>query len=234
MSYQGVRSRTATIVLVVALTAFAPLGASAEPAAPGARPTTTQAAIGRNERLLAVAEGFEALTETAFSAAFERLKTAHDAASSDVTVVNAELSSDDQRRLEVLHGAIRNALRDKDRSALALAAVESYRVLVSAQNARAVVPVEVSLLDYAGFKLEALARADVVRWDEMARALEYANSQWATLSPRVSSKGLSGAFEATLAGMKRAIREKNTLAASIASTDELALVDVLEEHFLKP
>jgi hypothetical protein len=225
--------RTATTILFAALIAFAPINHSAEAAVPVARPTSTHAAVGRNERLLAVAEGFEALTETAFAQEFERLNAAHEAAARDVAIVNAILSVEDRRRLETLHGTIRNALRKQDRSALALAAVESYRVLVSAQDAGAAVPVEVSLLDYAGFKLEALARADVVRWDEMARALAYADSQWTALSPRVLSKGLAGAFESTLAGMKRAIQEKNTLAASVASADELALVDLWEEHFSK-
>ena len=59
----------------------------------------------------------------------------------------------------------------------------------------------------------------------------YARETWARISPRVTARGLSGAFESALSGMETAVAQKNAVAAGIAVSNELALVDALEEHF---
>jgi hypothetical protein len=94
--------------------------------------------------------------------------------------------------------------------------------------------VEVSLLDYAGFKYDAFAKARPADWTQMANVVTYARDTWARLAPRVSSKGLRGAFESSLSGMDTAVREQNEVAARVAVSDQLALVDALEEQFTSP
>ncbi|MEO8519766.1 MAG: hypothetical protein ABI603_00300 [Acidobacteriota bacterium] len=185
----------------------------------------------RNARLLGAAEGYETLTETAFDAPFAELGATLATARKQAADVRTLLSPDAAGRLDALAAEIDGALQRQDRRATAIAAVESYRALVSAQDASALVPVEVSLLDYAGFKYDAFVKARPPDWDQMANVVAYARDTWARLAPRVAAKGLRGAFESTLSGMDTAVREKNELAARLAVSDQLALVDALEEHF---
>lgn len=197
--------------------------ATAAPASP--------AASDRNVRLLAAAEGYETLTETAFDKPFPELAATLTAARQKASDARALLAPDQAARLDSLGAGIDTALRDQNRSAIAIAAVETYRVLVSAQDSSAQVPVEVSLLDYAGFKYDANAKSRPVDWNQMAADVAYARETWARISPRVTAKGLSGAFDSALSGMETAVAQKNGVAAGIAVSNELALVDALEEHF---
>ena len=141
------------------------------------------------------------------------------------------LAPDQAARLDTLGAGIDTAMRDQNRSALAIAAVETYRVLVSAQDASAQVPVEVSLLDYAGFRYDANAKSKPINWGRMTADVVFARETWTRISPRVTAKGLSGAFDSALSGMETAVAQKNAVAAGIAVSNELALVDALEEHF---
>ena len=102
---------------------------------------------------------------------------------------------------------------------------------MSAQDASPQVPVEVSLLDYAGFRYDANSKSRPVNWDQMTADAAYARETWTRISPRVTARGLSGAFDSALSGMETAVAQKNAVAAGIAVSNELALVDALEEHF---
>lgn len=219
----------AIAILAATLTAC---NQQADKASPAATATPASPAVSnRNVRLLAAAEGYETLTETAFDKPFPELAASLTAARQKASDARALLAPDQAARLDSLGAGIDTALRDQNRTALAIAAVETYRVLVSAQDASAQVPVEVSLLDYAGFRYDANAKSRPVNWDQMARDVTYARETWARISPRVTAKGLSGAFDSALSGMETAVREKNEVAARIAVSNELALVDALEEHF---
>ncbi len=198
---------------------------------PATATAASPAVSDRNVRLLAAAEGYETLTETAFDKTLPELAASLTAARQKVSEARALLAPDQAARLDTLAAEIDAALRDQNRSAFAIAAVETYRVLVSAQDASAQVPVEVSLLDYAGFKYDANAKSRPINWDQMTADVAYARETWARISPRVTAKGLSGAFDSALSGMETAVAQKNAVAAGIAVSNELALVDALEEHF---
>lgn len=221
---------------VAAIAVVAGTLAACNPQTDKANPPTTAtasspAASDRNVRLLAAAEDYETLTETAFDKTFPELAASSTAARQKASEARASLAPDQAGRLDTLGAAIDAALRDQNRSALAIAAVETYRVLVSAQDASAQVPVEVSLLDYAGFRYDANAKSRPADWDQMAGDVAFARETWARISPRVTAKGLSGAFDSALSGMETAVAQKNAVAAGIAVSNELALVDALEEHF---
>lgn len=187
------------------------------------------AAASPNQTLRLAAEPFEALTEQAFTADWAAIdKLVADARAAVArAAAGGEMASRGQQRL----AAIQTARTAQDRVQLALAAVEGYRELIEAQDpATASPPIAVSLLDYAGFRYDALAQAPTVDWEEMARSVSFARAQWRSLAPHVSSKAMPGVVDQALAGMASAVERKDAAFARSAAATELALVDLLEEQ----
>jgi hypothetical protein len=230
---------TVSLARAAAVLVLASSIAGCKPPAPDAAPDAAAAVAGRggsaqsdrNTRLLDAAGGFETLTETALTQPFTALTATRQAAVDRAATVRSLLTAEQTTRLDALADALDAALAGQDRTATAIAAVETYRVLVSAQDGTAKVPVDVSLLDYAGFKYDTIVQAQPIDWTGMATDVGYAREVWTRLSPDVSSQALVGAFESSLAGMETAVRERNPVAARVAVSTELALVDALEEHF---
>ena len=136
-----------------AQTLATPAGAAAGPARQ--RPAPANAA--KADPLAGGAEIFENLTESAptidaagFKNSLSGFETLHPA-------IARHLSSARKQHLDRLVGAVRDAWRKGDRASVALQSIEAYRLLQEAIDHRAQpVPVKVPLLDYAGFKLNAL------------------------------------------------------------------------------
>lgn len=186
-------------------------------------------AASANQPLRSAAEPFEALTEQAFTADW----TAIDKLIADArtAVARGVLSGDKARLMEQRLAAISSAREAQDRVKLALESVEGYRELVEAQDsATADPPIAVSLLDYAGFRYDALAQAPNVDWQEMSRSVEFARNQWQSLAPKVSSKAMPGVVDQSLSAMAMAVERKDIAFARSAAANELALVDLLEEQ----
>jgi hypothetical protein len=154
-------------------------------------------------------------------------KSARDEAARIVDI----LAPADADRLDALDEEIARAVTSGARPDIALGAVESYKVLVSAQGETAVVPREVSLLDYAGFRYDALAKATPPRWSEMASTAAYADEVWAKVASSVSDAALAARFDAALAAMHEAVDRQDVDAAQSSVQSELALVDELEVDF---
>lgn len=217
-------------VVVATLVGVAPLAACQQrqataPAAPAEAPSKTGA-----EAPLAASEYFETLTETAFTAPPEQLDAAiaqaRTAAERDRKTLPAPVVAElDQRLTQIADLRARMARAD-----LALASVEAYRLLVSAQPAGPV-PVEVSLLDYAGFRYDADLKAQPPRWDDAVQAADFAAKQWARISPRVTNADLRDRFSAALTEMAAAAKARDPGPASEVVTRELDMVDQLETYF---
>lgn len=184
-----------------------------------------------NQSLRAAAEPFEAVTEQAFNARWDRLDNL--IAEADAAVRNARphLSGAAAAKVDRQLAAIRAARAAQDRTGIALAAIESYRAMVEAQEPdMASPPVAVSLLDYAGFRYDALAQARSPDWPEMLRLTEFARQQWQQLAPKVQSRALPGVMESALGAMTSAAERKDVASARQSAAVELALVDLLEEQ----
>ena len=122
--------------------------------------------------------------------------------------------------------------RQKDeRADIALSSIEIYRLIVSAVPGDAPVPVEVSLLDYAGFRYQANLKSSPVRWADMAEAVRFARVQWSKVAPRVTAPNLAAKFEKTLSDMERAAQAQQQETAAAAVVTELDSVDLLEGYF---
>ena len=183
--------------------------------------------------ILAAAEPFEKLTETAFSAKPDVLDVTIGEVNDAAKSVHGSLTGNTSPQLDERLAAITAARRSNDRADLAIAAVEGYRVLVSSVSSSAKVPTAVNLLDYAGFRFDADLKARPTRWADTAQAATFAGKQWASISSRVTDTALRARVEQTVAEMSAASKARNAPAATAAVKLELTLVDDLETFFNK-
>ena len=237
MSRKAINLST-TAMLALALAACGQPGASSDTATAGPGKSATSVAVpagsATNAPLLAAAEPFEKLTETAFSATPASLDLTIAEVRTAAAGVRGLLSASAARQLDERLISIASARGSNSRADLAIAAVEGYRVLVSAASATAKVPMAVNLLDYAGFRYDANLKAKPARWADMMEAMVFAREQWSSISSRVTDPGLRGRMDISLSEMEGAAKRQDVSAASAAAQSELALVDDLEKFFNAP
>src|SRR5205085_9499334 len=163
-------------------------------------------------------EPFEALTEQAFTATWPEIdRLIADARSAGVRA-RAILSGPPASTLDARLAAIAAARQAQDRPGLALAAVETYRHLVQSQDgATAQVPIPISLLDYAGFRYDALAQAPNVDWAAMDQAARFAGAQWRAIEPSIASPALRGVMPQSIGAMVAAVGQRNVRFARSAA-----------------
>ena len=194
--------------------------------------TVTDAASQTRACLLAGAEAFEVLTEHASAAPLADLSAESRAAVLKAETCQSRLSTDWAFELSQINRRLGQFPANPDRVALALNAVEGYRVLVTALVREPTdAPLAVALLDYAGFRYQAGVSAPAPLWSEARSAIDFADEQWRAISSRVVDKQLSAAFAADLQAMRRAIELSDAPGAQRAATNELDRVDALEAHF---
>ncbi len=181
--------------------------------------------------LMAAAEPFENLTESAFISDTTKLDDFIAKAKSSAAGASKLLSPSEAKVLAGHVAAIESARAGNNRADLAIAAVEGYRTLVSSASSSMKVPKQVSLLDYAGFRYQADLKANPVRWSDTASAVDFADAQWQQIAATVSDAALSRKVSDALAAMRSALQSKNPKAARDASKQELDLVDGLEQYF---
>ena len=184
---------------------------------------------------VAAAETFESLTESTAAAPVADLASRTASAATQARSCQSSLSEQQSAILDNVLGRIGQFEMTHDRSALALAAVEGYRIFVNAQSRPpGSIPIEVALLDYAGFRYQAGAHSAPPLWSDMRQALEIANSEWRAVSSRVADEHLKTTFSADLADMRAALRASDQTRAQRAVNRELDHVDRLEAYFSRP
>src|SRR3979409_1924288 len=190
-----ITKRTNMIILAAMAAFFAQFPiATSEAAVSGARssPTDVDAA---SSRLLAAAEPFEALTETAFSAQGLQLNSAIAAADRAAQGSRDLLPTASKAQLEMRLTEIHVARKSDDRAGIAIPSVEAYRILVSAARPGKV-PTAVNLMDYAGFRYDADFRAKPIRWSDMKAAASFGRQQWTSIAGHVADSALKQNVEA--------------------------------------
>jgi hypothetical protein len=198
---------------------------------PASQPSAASAESPGNAILRNAAEPFEVLTESAFTASWPEVDRLIADARSAGARARAILPAAAAAGLDARLAAIVAARQAQDRPGLALAAVETYRNLVSSQDAAsAQIPIPVSLLDYAGFRYDALVQAPNPDWAAIEQAARFAGDQWRALAPSVTSPGLRGVVPQSIGAMSAAARQHDVPFARSAAATELALVDLIEEH----
>ncbi len=125
------------------------------------------------------------------------------------------------------------AIRTGNRTAVALASVEIYRQLQEAMNPNArPVPVQVPLLDYAGFKILALAKGDAVNWTSIDATVKEAASFWKQVEARIGSVALRNMIGSIMTGLVDGAAMKNSTYTAFAAKMLLESVDLLEGQFM--
>lgn len=195
------------------------------PAAP------TNDADARASQLMAAAESFENLTESAFTSDAGKLDGLITKTKASADGVSQLLAPGERKALMGHVAAIGTARAADNRADLAIAAVEGYRTLVSNAGGHQKVPKQVSLLDYSGFRFQADLKAKPIRWRDAARAIDFADTQWQQISANVTDTTLRAQMSDALAAMRSASHGNDAKAAMIASNHELDLVDGLERYF---
>jgi hypothetical protein len=187
-----------------------------------------------NEKLLKATDPFEGLTESAVSGDNAGIAKGIKAAKADRTATRALLTTAAAARFDTLFDELVSAQSKKDSVAVALQAAELYKLLVSSCEASAlVVPMEVSLLDYAGFRTNALLKAKAPDWQALADTAREANVNWAKICDRVTDKKLKTEMEKAQSGLTSAAQMHDVSLSQSSAKRDLALVDDLEGHFAK-
>lgn len=222
--------------IAIAAGASSPSGESgtAKPAQGVAQiqPMPTHAAIAKTTLLVSGAEIFENLAETSSVIDAAAFKTSL----AEFDVLYPELSAclppDQKTRVDNLVTGIRKAWQKRDRGAMAIRSIEAYRLLQeSIDHRNRPVPVEVPLLDYAGFKLKALLLVPHPDWKQIAHTTQDASAWWDALESSITDKVLREAMAQTMVGIKDASARKDSKLLSFAVELDLILVDGLEMFF---
>lgn len=173
-------------------------------------------------------ETFENLTEQAFSNNPTEVNGATAKAIKAAGDIRGLLPVEGEKALDTQLAFIAVAAKNKTAADLSLASNEMFRLAAEAAADGADIPLPVTLLDYAGFRYSAHMQADPVRWDEMAKARDFAVRRWDSVKGQITDKAVISKFTATLDAMAAAVRTKDIGVAKKAATDELDMVDILE------
>ncbi|MEY2411138.1 MAG: hypothetical protein QOF48_3808 [Verrucomicrobiota bacterium] len=185
-----------------------------------------------NETLLRASSPFEDMVEFALARNDAGLNKSLTAADSAAAAVRDALPGTATTRFDTLLQSIHKAATAKEHYAVALSAVETFRLLIDNLDAGSLtVPKEVSLLDYAGFKLHVLAAAPQPDWGAMRRMVDDAAGWWTAIKPKVSDKSLRNAFTSTIRGLQQAGKAEHLPMLNFAAQMDLDLVDLLEGYF---
>lgn len=187
---------------------------------------------GRNDAIGAVASLHEDLIELAMagerSAMQEKLTSIGQSLSSIRSALDEKTIQTTSENLKKME----QSLRSDDWPALSLAAVDNFKQLEMALDKTALTaPLEVALLDYAGFKLKALAGSAKPDWALATRTVNESSGFWKALEPSVADKGLRDLMGSIHEGLDKAILEKDASQLAFGSQMILDTVDLLEQNF---
>ncbi len=194
--------------------------------------TFCQDATSKNETLLDAMSPFEDMAEAALSKDAKGVKKSLGKAESGAAEVLKALPPSALEKHKQLLKSIQDAAKENSHDSVAVNAVEMFRLLAeSLDGTKLVVPKEVSLLDYVGFRLHVLAAAKEPDWKAMKSTVAEGVLWWDAIKEKVDNKGLRDAFNSTIAGLKKAVELKHLPMLNFAAQIDLDLVDLLESHF---
>lgn len=178
-----------------------------------------------NELILSASSPFEDMTELAISGDAKGIERSLWAYESQAGKVESLLSTAMREKLGALVADIRKENKQGNLDAIALQSGEAYMTLIKALDSGSLtVPKEVSLLDYAGFRFQALLHARPADWQALREAGEQAQKNWNSIKSRVSDKGLVDTMDVTIKGMNKAYGSRNVDMAIFAAEVDLAAV----------
>lgn len=189
--------------------------------------------VKRNEALSVSAEIFENLSESAAVLKPEEFSEAMLRHESNKAEISSSLSSAQISEIDGMTTLIGNAWDDGDKLQVALGAIEVYRFLETAiKRGPSDLPLNVSMLDYSGFKLVILASATNTDWSSIESTTDDAIGWWRMLSPHVKDRDLRQAMDRTMIAFQQACKSRDKMMLIYAAEMDLILVDALENTFI--
>jgi len=114
----------------------------------------------------------------------------------------------------------------------ALDSAEAFRTIQEAVDpAQRVLPLEVSILDYAGYKLTILAVSPDPDWGKIAAVTKDATVAWSRLEEKVQDTKLQNLLETVQDGLRNAVLRKDIEGVKVALKKQIDALDALDRHF---
>jgi len=192
----------------------------------------TKAPVSRNETLLAATSPFEDLSEFALAKDAAGITKSLAEADGHVAAVRKVLPAAAATQFDALMKVLHQAATDQQHHALALNAVETFRLLLDQLDAKGLeVPKEILLLDYVGFKLHVLEAAPQADWEAMRKTVADGVAWWNTTKPKIHEVALTDAMDTTIRALQEGAKTQNQALLHFAAQLDLDLVDLLEGIF---
>lgn len=143
------------------------------------------------------------------------------------------LKADVAAQLDQRAEAIAGLAKGTSKTALSLAAIETFKDIVNASDWHdAKIPKDISMLDYAGFKLSILASDANPDWAAAAKTADEAHVAWDKLVPKFKDENLVDLGHILDAGTVEAVKRHDAAGVLFASKVQLVSIDLIETSFL--
>jgi hypothetical protein len=143
------------------------------------------------------------------------------------------LKADVATQLDQRADAMTALAKGASKTALSLAAIETFKDIVNASDWRnAKVPKDVSMLDYTGFKLSILAADANPDWAAAAKTAAESHIVWDKLVPKFKDEDLVDLAHILDAGTVDAVKRHDAAGVLFASKLQLVSIDLVETSFL--
>lgn len=125
-------------------------------------------------------------------------------------------------QMATMIAALNDAQQRDDRKALALAALEAFRLLTQDQSTAAKVPAAITLIDYASLLCSTQLSSGKPDWQAMEAALVLADQQMQVVTADLNDSRLSSDFAESLANLQAATERQDMASAlhALAQTHE--------------
>ena len=148
--------------------------------------------------------------------------------------VKKVLPAESAKQFDTLLQSLHKAAAAKDGLAVAQDAVVIFRLLVDNLKADTLkIPLEVSLLDWAGYDLQVLAAAGKPDWAAMSKVAADADGWWKAIAKKITDKNLRATVATTMLGLQQSTKEHNLPMVKFSAQIALDLVDLIEGAFKK-
>ncbi len=136
-------------------------------------------------------------------------------------------------QLDVRADAMAALTKGSSKTALSLAAIETFKDIVNASDwHNAKIPKDVSMLDYTGFKLSILTSDANPDWTVAAKTADEAHVVWDKLVPKFKDEDLVDLAHTLDAGTVDAVKRHDAAGVRFVSKLQLVSIDLIETSFL--
>ena len=209
-------------------------GAKSQPSGVVLAAGQTQAVSSKNATLSKTASLCEDVIENVLKGNLAKAGQASTKLKAAIPGVRSLLSARDNGSVKASIAALDKAQGAGDGPQMALAAVEVYRVLETNVDAKArKAPLDVAMLDYAGFKISALAEMPQPNWTLISAAVGQSKGHWSAIASSVTDPSVKSLLIKIQDGLGEAATQQNLAGLKSNSKALLDAVDVLEAHFEK-